>query len=425
VSLHLGAGAIWRERNGRFSASDAAPALVALSVPAIAVWTACYGTRWQVEGGDYSRDYAPAMDALLNAHIGTFLARSPTNGAGGSLVLRAPFGLLAKWVSGGDEFAIFSLAAVACILCLSSVGVWLALGRMRAGVAPASCIGVVAVYLGAPALLQAVYFGHPEECLGAALAVGATLLASRGRPRLAGMLLGAAVINKPWGILAVGPVLLCARAHWKQTLIGASGLVGCWLAAGLALAPSHFWITIRGAESGAYVAHPQDLWWPFAHTVARGYARPPAFLEAHARQIAVALAMALALALLASAKRRRHVDLDVRRCLALLALSFALRCLLDPSAHIYYQLPLVVALAAWEVSARRSVTLSLATLIALSLDFRRFEEASAVVPFLVYLMVVLPLCVRLLGDVFGSNYRRARLDSLLVRFTRRRSAVRV
>jgi hypothetical protein len=375
---------------------------VAVGAAAIAAWSTWSGTGWQVQGGDYSRDYAPAMNALLGGHVGAFFAHAPTNGAGGSLALRAPFALLGKWLSGGDQLAIFRFGAIACLLCLSALGIWLALERRREGPAPATRAGLIIVCVAAPALLQAVYFGHPEECLGAALCVGAVLLAGAGHPLPAGVLLGAAVINKPWGVLAAGPVLLCAGARWKRSLIPAAAIVVCWLAAGIAFDESHFWMTIRGAEGGAYVAHPQDLWWPFAHVVAGGYSRPPALLEAHARQLALLLALALAVGL-ATATYRTGVRACPRRCLALLALTFALRCLLEPSAHIYYQLPFIIALAAWEVRSRRSIAISLTALIVLALDFRRLEETAAVIPFLVYLAVVLPICVLLLGDVFGTE----------------------
>ena len=39
-------------------------------------------------------------------------------------------------------------------------------------------------------------------------------------------------------------------------------------------------------------------------------------------------------------------------CLALLALLLLMRCVLDPGDHIYYHVPLVLALAAWEIETR-------------------------------------------------------------------------
>jgi uncharacterized membrane protein len=66
----------------------------------------------------------------------------------------------------------------------------------------------VALVAGNPLMLQALSIGHPEELLGAALCVGAVLAALHKRPWLAAVLLGLAVGNKAWAVLAIGPVLL-------------------------------------------------------------------------------------------------------------------------------------------------------------------------------------------------------------------------
>ena len=50
-------------------------------------------------------------------------------------------------------------------------------------------------------------YGHPEEPLGAALCIGAVLVAATSRSELAGALLGLAVINKPGG------ATYCATKH--------------------------------------------------------------------------------------------------------------------------------------------------------------------------------------------------------------------
>ena len=59
-----------------------------------------------------------------------------------------------------------------------------------------------------PITLRALDIGHPEELLGAVLCAGAVLAALRGRATLAGVLLGLAMANKAWAVLAIGPVLL-------------------------------------------------------------------------------------------------------------------------------------------------------------------------------------------------------------------------
>jgi hypothetical protein len=376
---------------------------MALAVAGICWWSAWFGGTWQASGGDYLKDYAPATNALLDGHLAAFFASLPTNGAGGSVLLRAPFALLGKTLGGG-QLAIFRAGALACLLALGALGLWLAQDLRRRGSPLSTRLGVLALYAAAPALLQAVFYGHPEEPLGAALAIAAVLAAGSDRPVLAGTLLGAAVINKPWGVLAVGPVLLCASYGRARVLLAAGAIAGGWLLAAGLVDFARLSLAVHGAET-SIVAHPQDLWWPLAHTVGF-YPRPPVVLSAHARQLAVVLALAVALALAVRA-RRSHTPLGGERCLALLAFGFALRCLLEPSTHVYYQLPFLVALTAWEVRARGSVSVSLTAAILLALDFGRLEEAPASVQYALYLAVLLPVCV-LLGRSMSASSESTR-----------------
>jgi hypothetical protein len=372
-------------------------------VIAVAVWSAWFGGSWQITGGDYSRYYAPSMNALLDGRLGAFFANLPLDGAGGSILLRAPFAGLGKLLIGG-QLAIFRFGTLACLLALGALGLWLAIDMRRRGVPLLVRVGLVALFASAPVLLQAVFYGHPEEPLGAALCIAAVLAAGGDRPLLAGALLGVAVIDKPWGVLAIGPVLLCAWTQRKRILLPAGAIIGCWfLAVGLA-DPARVLLSVRNANT-SIVAHPQDLWWPLAHTVGL-YPRPPAMLGDHARQLAVALTLLATVAL--AIRTQPRVQLGTRRCLALLAFGFALRCLLEPSPHVYYQLPLIVALAAWEVQARRSVAIALTAALVLALDFGRLNELSAIVPFVLYLVVLVPICALLLLDMFGGSPERSR-----------------
>jgi hypothetical protein len=383
-------------------------ALLALGTIVVAVATAWSGDALQVAGGDYSTSYERPLNALLDGRLGTFFANLPVNGAGGSLLLRAPFAGLARLL-GGDQLLVYRLGALACLLALGALALWIAGDLRLRGVSLASRVGLVALCAAAPALLEAVALGHPEEPLGAALCVAAVLAAGRGRPLLAGALLGAAAINKPWGVLAVGPALLCAPAGQRaRTIAPAGAIVGCWLAAGALVAPARLLDTLRGAEL-VIVAHPQDLWWPLHHMDGL-YPVPPALLASHARQLAVALALACALALALRALRARAA-VGMRRCLALLALGFAFRCLLEPSSHGYYQLPLLIALAAWELYARRSVAIALLATFLLTLDFGRLDEsATATASYLLYLAVLLPICALLIAEIRRPLGGRPRAD---------------
>jgi hypothetical protein len=376
-----------------------------LLVPAVACvvasawWTSWLGGVWQASGGDYEKDYAPAMNALLGGHIRSFFAHLPVNGAGGSVLLRAPFAALGNLLS-GHQLSTFRSGSFACLLALGALGLLLAVDMRRRGLALVACAAVTALFAGTPALLEAVLYGHPEEALGAALSVAAVLLACRGRPVLAGGLLGAALINKPWGIFAVGPVLLCSKAHRGRSLLVASAIAASWLAVAAILDPARLWLSVAGADT-AIVAHPQNLWWPLAHMDGL-FARPPAFLAAHARQLAVVGAL-VATAALILRRPGGHARLGEEQCLALLAFGFALRCLLEPSPHDYYELPLIVALATWEVRAHRSLRLSLVVAVLIALDFRRLGEAGATLQYLLFLTVLLPCCSLLLASIFGRS----------------------
>jgi hypothetical protein len=379
--------------------------LLAIGAAVIAALTAWSGDALQVSGGDYSKDYEPAMNALLAGHLGGFFATIPVNGAGGSVLLRAPFAGLGRLL-GGDELLSFRLGALACLLALGALAVWLARDQRRRGVPLAARIGLVALCAAAPALLEAVSLGHPEEPLGAALCLAAVLAAGSDRALLAGALLGAAVINKPWGVLAIGPVLLCAPTGRRGLLIALAGaIVGCWLASAALIDPARLLRSLHGAEA-SIVAHPQDLWWPLSHMDGL-YAVPPSLLASHARQLAVALGMAAAVALAARALRTR-TPVETGRCLALLAFGFALRCLLEPSNHGYYQIPLLVALVAWELHVRRSVAISLAATFLLALDFGRLNEsATATTSYVLYLAVLAPICALLIAAMSRGSRRLA------------------
>lgn len=345
--------------------------------------------------GDYPVDYAPAMNALLAGHIGTFFTHLPTNGAGGSLLLRAPAALIGKLLI-GNQLAVFRWGALACVLSAAGLGVFLAREMRRAGVAWPARLGVICLCLLSPAVLDAIFFGHPEEPLGAVLGVSAVLLAGNDRNGLAGVALGLAVINKPWGALAIPPVLLAARDGRLRLMIVAGAIAVAWSGAAYLFDPAHFALIVHGA-SVSVVAHPVDLWWPLARLhaapgVTRAYF-PPHMISAHARELALVLAIPLSVPLF------RHRDRSTEQCLALLALLFLLRCVLDPSNHVYYQVPLITALVAWEARLHRAPLVALLATAGFWLVFHTISgTGSLTAQFVGYLAVALPL-VWVLGRV--------------------------
>jgi hypothetical protein len=358
------------------------------------VWLACARVP-----GDYANAFAPAMNALVGGHLGGFAGALPTEGAGGSVVLRAPAALLGK-VVGGGQLAIFRFGALECVLAAGALGLCLARGMRRAGRPVLGRTIVLALCVLTPWILGAIVFGHPEEAMGAALCVSAVLLAGEDRAALAGLALGLAVINKPWALFAVAPVLLAAPDRGKRLIVagGSAAIVGGWLVATFLIAPAHFSQQLSTAV--AVVAHPVDVWWPLAHpAVTPGGTHlylVPTFLAHYGRELALLAVIPLSIPL----ARRAHRPLDA--CLALLALLFLLRCLLDPSNHVYYQVPFVIALVAWD---SRTSALPVLALLSTALLWLVFHTISGIADvngqFTAYMAVTLPLVVVLARAACG------------------------
>ena len=399
---------------------------VAVLVLAGAVWVAWRGFR-VTSTGDYAVDYGPAMNALLAGHVGAFFSALPTNGAGGSLLLRAPAAVVGKLLGAG-QLAIFRFGALACVLAAGAVGLTLARAmraEARSWVARAAVVGLFVL---GPAVLDAITFGHPEEPLGAALCIGAVLLSGRDRAVLAGAALGLAIICKPWGVLAVFPVMLAAPGGRLRISAGdgrlriaavAGAIAAAWTAGAYLASPEHFSRIILGAGT-AVVAHPVDLWWPLARLhIAPGITPaylPPRLVADHARELAVLLSIPLAIPL--ALRRERSIEV----CLALLALLFLVRCLLDPSNHVYYQAPFVLALCAYEARTRGLPVLSLLSLAGVWLVFHVISgTGNLTAQFIAYLTITLPLAAVLARVVVRAS-RRTRFADRPARLSLARSS---
>jgi hypothetical protein len=390
------------------------------------VWVAWQnGRSWSL--GDYTSEFAPAMNALLAGHLHAFAHLLPSDGAGGSLLLRAPAALAGKLLVGG-QVAIFRFGALASELAAGALGLVLARDMRERGVSIVSRVATVALCVFTAALLDAIFFAHPEETLGATLCVGAVLLSGAGRPALAGLALGCAIINKPWGVLALAPVALASQAGLRRTAVGAFAVVLPWIALAYGFDPARLIHQMSAASSLALVAHPVDLWWPLDHAVRRPgttpYYAPPAFLVAHAREIAVLLMIPLSVplalrrvpglrALLAGERPHAHLprivlsDRAVTDAgLALLALLMLVRCMLDPSNHVYYQVPFVLALLAWDSRVARAPVRALLGAGLLWLIFHTISGVAGLsLQFLAYTLVTVPCAVMLLGAATAGAVR--------------------
>jgi hypothetical protein len=370
-------------------------ALAATAASVVVAWLGLYSFAWN----DYEVEVKPAFDALIAGHVARFLALAPAYG--GSLVERAPFALLPSlW--GGGALAVYRAVAVPCLLAGVALAVWLC-AQMRRARRPLLWRSLaVGLCVANPLTVRALELGHAEELLGACLCVGAVLTAQRGHTLWAGSLLGLAIANKQWAVVAAGPVLLAAWASCNQSAASVRRKPGlCLLATaivcGLLLAP--FLFVTGGAvtrSSGGIGAgelfQPWQAWWFFGtpnHVGAAAGARVVVQLNASISALisrpgwrlapgwvgtvshpAIILSAA-ALALLAWPIRRRE-----GAPLLLLALLLLLRCLLDSWDAEYYMIPFVIALLAWE--ARSEATRpALLALMSTALAWLSFQGLSA------------------------------------------------
>jgi hypothetical protein len=342
---------------------------------------------------DYEVEAEPSLLALRHGHPLAFFAHLPAYG--GSLILRAPFALLPGAWHGGD-LALFRSMAVPCLL--ASVTLALLLYRrareLGAG-APAAwmALGLVAVN---PLTLRALDIGHPEELLGGALCVAAGLAATGRRPLLTGVLLGVAVANKPWALLAVVPVALMLPEQRRLALATTGAVAAAICAPMLVLGAPVTTDTVAVARTSGAIFQPWQLWWflgEHGHRVMGltgekvGYRTPPAWVSTvnHPLVVLVPIACALFVA-------RRRGTLRAADGFALLALCFQLRCLLDTWNNVYYALPACLALVAWEVHAGRLPLVAFATTGMTWITFELLPEvASPDMQAAAYLAFTVPL----------------------------------
>jgi hypothetical protein len=356
-------------------------ALLALAGTALIAWMGLKGFAFS----DYDREAAPAYLALANGHVGSFLSLSPSYG--GSLIMRAPFAM-APDLWGGGELAVFRAAALPCLLAGIALGLVLVAQGIARGLGRGTCAMVLLLCAANPITWRAIEIGHPEELLGGVLCVGAVLAGIGRKPSWAGLLLGLAIANKAWGLLAVGPVLLALPTGRWRALAIAGGLAVLFTLplalAGPAAATPH------GASASGGIFQPWSLWWFFGDVdlVPRGadarLARTaPEWLSPIPHPLIVFLAVPLSLL----AARRRADPL------ALLALLLLLRCVLDPWNNTYYILPCVLALAAWEpLRYGRPPLYALAALVATFITTERiFDIAPYDITAASYLAWSLPL----------------------------------
>lgn len=295
-------------------------------------------------GLDYYMDAAPGIQALAGWNLHGWLEAQPQMGHL-SIVLRAPVQALALgelWT-----YRLGSLVLLAGPIALTVV-LWNA--RRPRGLSPLVLVAVLCLN---PLTFRALHLGHPEQPLGGALCAMAVLLALDGRARWSGLALALALATKQWAVFAVLPVLFaCPPAQRRALVTMALPLTALLVLPPILLNSQAFAESMSRPIAGLSIMRPANLWSlavPPSHFAdiggeVVGLAVVPPWLRSLAHPLVVGLALTLALTW-----RPRRRAIGAETALALLALVFLMRCLLDPWNHGYYHWPFLAALACWEV----------------------------------------------------------------------------
>jgi hypothetical protein len=248
---------------------------------------------------------------------------------------------------------------------------------------------------GGPLTYVTIEYGHPEDLLATGLALAAVLAARDSRVAWASVLLVGAVVAKQWAVLAILPAAMAAPRGGVRILIaggaGAVALLGLQMLLGSA---AHGTITSTGL-----LFHPHQIWWPLGipatpDFIAAGHGTRmgPAWLQGLTRPAIVSAGAFVAIAWWWRSGEARERD-DI---FGVLALVFLLRCMLDPWDLVYYHLPLVVSLAAWEARRGRDLpVLAVVVSACVWLTFVVYDAHTGNGPFLAYLAWSVPLAVGL------------------------------
>ena len=294
-----------------------------------------------------------------------------------SMLVRTPPAIVSN-LAGGDDLLVYRSGVFVCVLAAGLLGVFLAMSMFRRGRPWTLWALVAGACVLNPLTFQAAYWGHPEEVLGAVLAVGAVIAAGRRHWLVGGLMLGAALATKQWAALAILPVLIAAPAGTRLRLaLTCAALAAALTVPMLAADPARFKAAqddVSVASSYTNTVTATNVWWPFASgsteqgfdvmgqraTITQYSLPDSAGRVMHHGVIAVALVLSL---LYARTRRRGNPD-DL---LQLVALLFLLRCMLDPLTFSYHHTPFLVALIAFEALRRRVPVLSAFTIGALLL----------------------------------------------------------
>ena len=376
-------------------------------------------------GGDYFFD-GGSIDALVRGDVGDFFGEQPLMGPL-SLLVRAPFVAAVFNESLPTVYFVGVIPCYAALLVLARV-LWVRMEDRPL----VERVTVAVVCAASPIAVRAVHWGHPEEFLCTALAVGAVLAAARDRPILAGVLLGAAFATKQWALLAAAPALAVLPSRQRAFVLTAAG-VGLAFTLPMYLGdPERFRLILRAAGSsdpstvlglrnGTFPAGrvaPHVFWMPLG---TKGFVdgRHYLFMDPTLARLTHPMILLAGLPLTWAAWRRRRGPLSLLDALRVLAIVFALRCALDPNNCDYYHMPLLATLAALAAfGGPRELRAAVFGAAGLGIAFTQPADSLSVLvehawlQWFLYMAVMVPLLVHLTRALFAPRARSAEPTSL-------------
>jgi len=307
-------------------------------------------------------DPGASIEALSHGDLKGFFANQPSMGSF-SLLVRTPPAIVAA----GNDLAVYRSGVFICVLAAGLLGVFLAMSMLRHGRPWTvwALLGTACVVN--PLTYQAAYWGHPEEVLGAVLAVGAVIAAGRRHWLIGALMLAAALATKQWAALAVVPALIAAPAGTRVRLaVTCAALAAVLTVPMLAADPDRFRAAQENVSSASDYTNTvtaTNLWWLVSSEstgegidpegklrILKQYSLP----DATGRVLHLGVIAAALIVCLLYARRRGRGNPD--DLLQLVALLFLLRCVLDPLTFSYHHAPFLIALIAFE-GLRRDVPL--------------------------------------------------------------------